>query len=162
MRALLSLDLSSNRLGELVLPEGWSKQYGQFKSPEGKYQENPPPGATAEGIIAIANAIPDMGDISSVNLLKNKIDVNQAEHLVSILKEHPTLKSLCGNKGDETELNMSGRMSGAGDAILLAAEIVDNGALTSINVKNSNIPDEKEEEIYQMVRMNKLNEHCTQ
>jgi hypothetical protein len=38
-----------------------------------------------------------------VNLLKNKINVTQAENLVRILKEHPTLKSLCGNKGDETE-----------------------------------------------------------
>ena len=31
------------------------------------------------------------------------------------------------------------------------------GALTSINVKNNNIPSKKEEEIYQMARMNKLN-----
>jgi hypothetical protein len=67
-----------------------------------------------------------------VNLLKNDISVDQAKDLVSILKEHPTLKSLCGNKGDETKLDMSGKMSGAGDAIMFAAEIVDNEALSKL------------------------------
>jgi hypothetical protein len=46
-----------------------------------------------------------------------------------MLKEHPSLKSLCGNRGDETELDMSGKMFGAEDAIMLVAEIVNNGAL---------------------------------
>jgi hypothetical protein len=71
-----------------------------------------------------------MGAISSVNLLKNDIGVAQAEDLVSILKEHPTLKSLCGNKGNETALDMSGKMTGAADAIMLVAEIIDNGAIS--------------------------------
>jgi hypothetical protein len=51
-----------------------------------------------------------------------------------MLKEHPTLKSLCGNRGDETELDMSGKMGGAGDAVMLAAEVIDNGALSSLNL----------------------------
>jgi hypothetical protein len=67
-----------------------------------------------------------------VNLLKNGIDVDQAEALVSMLKEHPTLKSLCGNKGDETELDMSSKICGTGDAIMLVAEIIDNRALTKL------------------------------
>jgi hypothetical protein len=58
---------------------------------------------------------------------------------VIILKEHSTLKSLCGNNGDETELDMSGKMKGAEDAIMLAAEIIDNGALTSLNLSSNNI-----------------------
>jgi hypothetical protein len=63
-----------------------------------------------------------------------------------------------------TELNISsnnmtygsnwGEMSGV---IALAAIIKDMGATTSINVESNNIPAEKKEEIYQMVRMNKLN-----
>jgi hypothetical protein len=61
----------------------------------------------------IANDISDMGAISSVNLLKNNIGVEQARALVIILKEHSTLKSLCGNTGDETELDMSDKMHGA-------------------------------------------------
>jgi hypothetical protein len=75
--------------------------------------------------------MPDMRAISSVNLLLNDIGVDQAEDLVGIFKEHPTLKSLCGNMGNETELDMSGKMRGAGDAIMLVAEIVDNGAISS-------------------------------
>jgi hypothetical protein len=61
-----------------------------------------------------------MGAILSVNLLKNDIGVEQVQALVSILKEHPTLKSLCGNNGDETELDMSGKMKGATDIIRLS------------------------------------------
>ena len=82
------------------------------------------------GIIALANVIPDMRAILSVNLLKNNIGVEQARVLVIILKEHSTLKSLCGNKGNETELDMSGKRWGAEDAIMLAAEIIDNGAIS--------------------------------
>jgi hypothetical protein len=69
-----------------------------------------------------------------VNLLENIIGVEQAQSLAIILKEHPVLKSLCGNKGNETELDLSGKMNGAGDAIMLAAEIIDNEALTSLNL----------------------------
>jgi hypothetical protein len=74
-----------------------------------------------------------------VNLLKNKIGIEQAQALASILKIHPTLKSLCGNKGDEIELDMHGKMSGAGDAVMLAAEIVDNEAMTSLNLASNNL-----------------------
>jgi hypothetical protein len=83
--------------------------------------------------------IKDNGAISSVNLLKNKIDTYQSEALVSILKDHPTLKSLCGNKGDEMELNMSGKMDGSDDAIMLAVEIIDNGALSTLILKNNRL-----------------------
>jgi hypothetical protein len=72
-----------------------------------------------------------------VNLLQNDIGTDQAKVLVSIIKEHPTLKSLCGNKGDEAELDMSGKNMRAWDAIMLAAEIVDNGALSSLNLASN-------------------------
>jgi Ran GTPase-activating protein (RanGAP) involved in mRNA processing and transport len=91
-----------------------------------------------------------------VDLLKNDIGIDQAKDLVSIFKEHPTLKSLCGNKGDETELDMSGKMSGAGDATMLAGEVVDNGALLSVDVGNNGIPADKLQEIDQAVRSNRL------
>jgi hypothetical protein len=83
-----------------------------------------------EGALVVAGYLDGNGAISSVNLLKNNIGVEQARALVTILKEHSTLKSLCGNKGDETELDMSGKMNGAEDAIMLAAEIIDNGAIS--------------------------------
>jgi hypothetical protein len=80
-----------------------------------------------------------MRAISSVNLLKNSIGIDQAEALVSMLKEHPTLKSLCGNKGNETELDMSGKMRSSEDAIMLAAEITGNGALSTLNLMDTGL-----------------------
>jgi hypothetical protein len=85
-----------------------------------------------------------MGVILSVNLLQNYISIDQAEALAIILKEHPTLKSLCGNNGDETELDMSSKMSGGQEStssmmIMLVAEIIDNGALSSLNLASNNL-----------------------
>jgi hypothetical protein len=91
----------------------------------------------AKDAIVVAEYIKDSGAILSVNLLKNGIGVEQARALVIILKEHPTLKSLCGNNGDETELNMSGKMNSAEDAIMLSAEVVDSGALSSLNLSKN-------------------------
>jgi hypothetical protein len=78
-----------------------------------------------------------------VNLLKNKICVEQAKALASILNEHSTLKSLCGNSGEETELDMSGKGMDAGAAVMLVPEIVDNGAISSINLLRNKIPVEQ-------------------
>jgi hypothetical protein len=83
------------------------------------------------------NVSSDNRAISSVNLLENDIPTNQAEALANVLKEHLTLKSLCGNRGDETELDMSGRSMCAEDAIMLAAEIIGTGALTSLNLASN-------------------------
>ena len=95
--------------------------------------------ADTSGGIAIANVIPSMGAISPVNLLMNDIGVDQAKALISIPKEHSTLKSLCGNTGNETELDMSSKMYGAGDAIMLVPEIIDNGAMTSLNLSSNRL-----------------------
>jgi hypothetical protein len=80
-----------------------------------------------------------MRAISSVNLLKNDIGVAQAEDLVSILKDHSTLRSLCGNKGNETALDLSGKMNRAADAIMLVAEIIDNRAMTALDISANSI-----------------------
>jgi hypothetical protein len=100
------------------------------------------------GVTALANAIPDMGAISSVNLLENNINIEQAQALMIILKEHPALKSLCGNKGDESELDMRRKMSGAGDVIMLATEVVDNRALAKLDISGNII--EKSEALEQI------------
>ena len=84
------------------------------------------------GVIALADGIKNSGALVSVNLLNNLIGAEQAQNFVAILKEHRTLKSLCGNKGDETELDMSGKNMCAEDAIMLAPEITTNGALAKL------------------------------
>jgi hypothetical protein len=104
------LDVSSNNLGQEVSSDGWE----HLQTIEGKLvwvqnrdpsteQAEAPAGCGQLGVIALANAIKDMGAMLSVNLLKNDIGVEQARALVIILKEHPTLKSLCGNNGGETQ-----------------------------------------------------------
>jgi hypothetical protein len=105
-------------------------------------------GFGSEGSVAVAKYISGNGAISSVNLLRNGIDVHQAEALVSILKEHLTLKSICGNTGNKTELDMRGKMNGAGDAIMLVQEIIYNGAgvLTSLNLASNDIGGYEDEE----------------
>jgi hypothetical protein len=95
--------------------------------------------ADASGITAIADAIPDMGAISSVNVLFNGIGTDQAHTLANVLKEHATLKSLCGNTGNETELDVSGKKIGADGAIMLAPEIAGNGATTSLDVSENDL-----------------------
>ena len=75
----------------------------------------------------------------SVNILNNSIGAEQAQNLVVILKQHATLKSLCGNKGDETELDMRGKNMGADGAIMLAPEIVANGALETITFGDTQV-----------------------
>jgi hypothetical protein len=77
--------------------------------------------------------------ILSVNLLKNDIPMEQAKALASALKGHPTLKSLCGNSGDETELDMSSKEIGPDGAIMLAPEIAGNGAMTSLNLASNKL-----------------------
>jgi hypothetical protein len=87
----------------------------------------------------------DKGAILSVNLLKNGIGVEQARALAIIPKDHTSPKSLCGSNSnsnsDETELgiDMSGKTEGAEDAIMLAAEVVDNGALASLDLSGNRI-----------------------
>jgi hypothetical protein len=138
MRAMTSLNLSSNDIG------GYYRNANFIPTPEGSslnalhivfcllsgYFSGP---------AAIGNAIRDMGAISSVNLLKNNIPIEQAKTLASILKEHPTLRSLCGNSGEEMELDMSGKQIRAEGAIMLAPEIASNGALTKFDISENTL-----------------------
>jgi hypothetical protein len=135
---LTSLDVSHNDIGQLVLPEGWySDHESGYEHTDGREQKKNP--GKPEGCIALANAIPDMRALASVNLLKNKITMVQAKALASILQEHPTLKSLCGNSGEETKLDMSGKQIRAAGAIMLAPEITANVAMTSLNLSSNDI-----------------------
>jgi Ran GTPase-activating protein (RanGAP) involved in mRNA processing and transport len=90
-----------------------------------------------EGALVVAEYLDGNGAILSVNLLKNNIPMEQAKALASILKDHPTLKSLCGNSGEETVLDMSGQSIGSEGAIMLAPEIADNEAMTKLDMSNN-------------------------
>jgi hypothetical protein len=77
---LTSLDVSNNNLGQLAppstLPAGWNgpDDEGYFAGPNGEDTQTPP-GSMPLGVIALANAIPDMGALLSLNLANNGLGV---------------------------------------------------------------------------------------
>ena len=80
--------------------------------------------------------------MASVNLLGNYIDVEQAQALLKIKEATPCLTTLCGLRGDETELDLSGKDLRAGCATLLAPELNANGALVTLDISKNEIGSE--------------------
>jgi hypothetical protein len=91
------------------------------------------------GITALANAVTDMRALSSANLLRNSIPVEQAQELVKIMRAKENLTTLCGLSREETELDFSSQDLGAGDAVLIANDISDMEALTSLNLASNRL-----------------------
>ena len=112
----LQLDLSSNQLCGLY--------YDHNGDLQGTY--------TAKGITAIANALKVTASLESLNLFSNMLDVESAGMLLKVKAEKPTLRTLCGLTHEETQLNLSYKGLGAGDAKLLAPEISIMASLTSV------------------------------
>jgi hypothetical protein len=111
---LTSLDISSNNLGELVLPDGWTidrtgydvemlKGEWIYKHSDGREQKGQHPGKP-EGIIAIAGPIPDMGAISQFTFSGDRRDSKPVTMETSM-----------------TEADFSGKGLGLSGAIMLSA-----------------------------------------
>jgi hypothetical protein len=105
MGALSVLNLASNNLGELVLPEGWTRtgyDYNNtqlFRHTDGREQKGNP--SKPEGVIAIANVIPDMGALATVIMHKYRLPIEDIK--------------------TKAELDLSGKGLADLDAIVLAA-----------------------------------------
>jgi hypothetical protein len=80
-----------------------------------------------------------MGAISSVDLLKNDIPVEEAQELVKLMQSKEKLVTLCGLSREKTELDFSGQDLGAGDAVLIANHIIDMGAMTSLKLASNRL-----------------------
>jgi Leucine-rich repeat (LRR) protein len=162
MVCLSSLDISNNPgLGLLSVPEGWEtstiareRRLGaNFDStndpstpifrdltvttPELVWAVEPPPGANPKGMTALVIAIMKHRVLVSVNMFNN-LTLQRAymwfrpfDRLV-----HPALKSICGNSGAMTELDIRGKMVYPAwiiaDAFMVAVEITGNEALTKV------------------------------
>jgi hypothetical protein len=61
----------------------------------------------------------------------NKIGKEQLAKLQEIMRSKPNLVSLCGIADDATEADLSGLGMDADDAIVLASELPDKGALSN-------------------------------
>jgi hypothetical protein len=105
----------------------------------GNRSDEPPEGLRSVGASALANAIKDIGAISSVNLLKNNICVEQAQELVKIMQSKEKLTTLCGFSGNEAMLDFSIVELNPGDAVLIANDISDMGALSVLSLKGNKL-----------------------
>jgi hypothetical protein len=98
--ALTALNLADNNLGKTVLPDGWTKREAQseeeynahgqnvvwYEHTDGMVQNNDP--SRPEGVIAIANAIPDMRAMTSLNLASNsRLGVEGAKIIAAFLRK---------------------------------------------------------------------------
>jgi hypothetical protein len=79
--------------------------------------------------------------LSSVNLLKSSIGVEQALAIVKIKEAKPNLKTLCGFALEETEVDMSKQGLLPEDAILLASDIPDMRSLSKLDLSGNSIGD---------------------
>jgi hypothetical protein len=92
MRARSSLNLANNNIGVCdIFPEGWTIDGAGWRDPQGNYRstsEGPPPGSNSSGVIALANAIPDMGAMTSLNLVSNMLYAEGAKIVAEAIKVH--------------------------------------------------------------------------
>jgi hypothetical protein len=144
--ALTVLNLASNNLGELVPPDGWTKRNAQsreeydahgnvwYEHTDGTEQKEDP-GSKPEGIIALANVIPDMGALSVLSLKSNCLCNKEAgKVLVEVLAANTVMKEL-----DLSDNTGPGAWDGAGFAQELAVGIRDNGAMTKFDISNCSL-----------------------
>ena len=69
----------------------------------------------------------------------NHIGKDMLSKLQEIMRSKPNLVSLCGIADDATEADLSGLGMDADDAIILAAELPDKGALAKLDISNNHI-----------------------
>jgi hypothetical protein len=79
----------------------------------------------------------DSGALTSLNLLKNCIEVEQAQELVKLKEAKPNLSTLCGLTMKEPELDFHCQGLLAGDVVLLSSDIKANGTLSKLNLSGN-------------------------
>ena len=77
-----------------------------------------------------------------MNLLRNEFSVEVAQSLVEILKNHKTLKTLCGIAQDQAAAELYAQGLTDADATLISGDLQVNGALTTLGLFNNLIGDE--------------------
>jgi hypothetical protein len=92
---------------------------------------------TSQSTVVVCYYPQDMGALSVTNVLGNLIGKEQLTRLQAIMRSKPNLVSLCGIADDATEADLSGLGMDADDAIVLASELPDKGALSSLNLASN-------------------------
>ena len=137
-KSLTKLNIRNTGLGNLTLPEGWTFDSSRKKwlHPSGSL-DSAPIDAKAEGANAFTEVISESTTLTSVNILENHMGTELAKTFAEILQNHHTLKSLCGNLGTETDLNMRGKKMAEDGAIMLPPEILANRALETLDASRN-------------------------
>jgi hypothetical protein len=157
MGALTSLNLANNSLGNIVLPEGWTKQVNseqtayEYKHIDGTVQGDNP--GKPEGVIALANAIPDMGALSKFDISNCNLTAEGGKALAAGLQGNQVMTEL-SVANNRLSQRLSGRryfndMSGV---IALADVISDMGALSIANVMGNSIGKEMLSKLQESMR----------
>jgi hypothetical protein len=121
---------------------GWKYELkdGGKTLPDGnRGQDTPPPNSKSSGAIALAHAISANGALSIANVMGNHIGEEMRSMLQEIMRSKPNLISLCGIADDATEANLSGLGIDADDAIVLASELPDKRAMTSLDLTSNGL-----------------------
>jgi len=89
MGALASCDLGGCRLGQLVLPAGWTQQ-GRgsrtiYRHEDGRRQAEHP--GEPEGAVAVAGALPAMGALARLAVDNNRLGAEGARRIAAALPE---------------------------------------------------------------------------
>jgi hypothetical protein len=142
MKAMTSLDVSNNNVGQMVVADGveyvgnadgimcyWNSATKAFIS----FGTEPPLGCGPLGIIALSDAIHDMGALSRLNASNNnmfgKRDKSGITAWADSLKASTSI----------TELNLAGNKINAADTKILAPAIADMGAMTSLDLASNGL-----------------------
>jgi hypothetical protein len=156
MGAMTKFDISSNDImaeGGEALADGLkgNQVIKELNFSGNKLGYNSSGNNETSGIIAIADVIPGMGALSVADVLGNKIGKEQLAKLQEIMRAKPNLVSLCGIADDATEADLSGLGMDADDAIVLASELPDKRALSSLNLASNDLKAEDAKIIMQAV-----------
>jgi hypothetical protein len=145
MGALSSLNVTSNNLGALVLPEGWSEVRGflrgkSYMHTDGRKRKDDP--SQPLGVINLANAIKDMGWMMSLHVGNNDIPEKEMKEIIAIAMSKESMRVLCEvpiKNTTLTKLDVSNKNLGAEGAFVVADYLRNNSLLTSLNLSSNNL-----------------------
>jgi hypothetical protein len=96
-----------------------------------------------------------MRALSVTNVMGNCIGKEQLAKLQEIMCSKPDLVSLCGIGDDATGADLSGLGMDADDAAILASELPDKGAMTSLNLASNNLRAEGAKIVAEAIKVTK-------
>jgi hypothetical protein len=142
MRALTSLNMSANglqgaeagkALGDAIAANTVLKEL-DISGGEYHFEK-----CDVEFVQTCAVGLRDNGALSIANVMGNSIGKEMLFKLQEIMRSKPNLVSLCGISDDATGADLSGLGMDADDAIILASELPDKGALIKLDISSNHI-----------------------